>query len=114
MRSGECAGCGVLLDEAGIIMEEPADGWVRQACGPWIQECCGECHLPLSYWRLMSLPADPPPPPVSTAQIAPASFPAGGGCLRGCHVLATKVPRPWIVVIRLRSRSTSMARRIVP
>ena len=50
--SGECAGCGVLLDDAGIVMAEPSDPWVRLACGPWAQESCGECTLPRSYWRL--------------------------------------------------------------
>jgi hypothetical protein len=50
--SGECSGCGVRLDDAGIVMAEPEDPWVRLACGPWAQESCGECTLPLSYWRL--------------------------------------------------------------
>ena len=49
--SGQCAGCGVLLDDAGIVMAEP-DPWVRLACGPWEQESCGERTLPLSYWPL--------------------------------------------------------------
>jgi hypothetical protein len=51
-ESGECAGCGVLLDDAGIVMVEPSDPRVRLACGPWAQESCGECTLPLPYWRL--------------------------------------------------------------
>ena len=58
--SGECAGCGVLLDDAGIIMAEPEDPVVRAACGPWAQESCGECTLPLSYWRLAP-PVEPGP-----------------------------------------------------
>jgi hypothetical protein len=53
-ESGRCAGCGVLLDDAGIIMAEPDDHWVRRARGPWEQESCGERTLPLSYWRLMT------------------------------------------------------------
>ena len=52
-ESGRCAGCGVLLDDAGI-MAEPDDHWVRLARGPWEQESCGERTLPLSYWRLMT------------------------------------------------------------
>jgi hypothetical protein len=51
-ESGYCAGCGVLLDDAGIVMIEPSDPWVRLACGPGEQESCGECILPLFYWRL--------------------------------------------------------------
>jgi len=54
--SGECSGCGVRLDDAGIVMAELEDPWVRQACGPWAQESCGECTLPLSYWRLATHP----------------------------------------------------------
>jgi len=55
-ESGECTGCGVLLDDAGIVMVEPSDPWVRLVCGPWAQESCGECTLPLSHWRLAAHP----------------------------------------------------------
>ena len=52
-EGGLCQGCGVRLDDAGIVVVEPYDEAARLACGPWLQESCGECELPLSYWRLM-------------------------------------------------------------
>ena len=51
-ESGRCAGCGVLLDDAGIIMARPTDPWVRLARWPWEQESCGErtCRCPTGGW----------------------------------------------------------------
>jgi hypothetical protein len=33
-------------------MAEPEDPLVRKLSGPWAQESCGECLLPLSYARM--------------------------------------------------------------
>jgi hypothetical protein len=51
---GHCAGCGVLLDDAGIVWVEAEDSEVIRLCGPGQHLGCGECSLPLSYLRLLN------------------------------------------------------------
>ena len=60
-ESGECTGCGVLLDDAGIVMVEPSDPWVR----PWPADQAHPTPEELAWWRdeIAGLHKEPPEEP---------------------------------------------------